>query len=165
MGILGNFIRKKKEEAEQKKQFEEGCKAVGEQIRKKEQETETALSAENLTPETMNGKKRSYHYKDVSIYVTWQYSGRYGKTLSDLGMKRGSEVSLILDPQSDDPECVRVCFNDVCIGNMRTSRMRSMVYQWNEKGLPIMAVANSVGGEYKLLLEIAFYGYVRKQKS
>lgn len=172
MGFLDNILQGKKKNKgqertlteEQQEQFNEGWKEVQQQIENKKREKEEALAAEDLTPEKLDGKKRSYHYKDVNIYVTWQYSGHYGKTLSDLGMVRGSAVSLILDPQGDDPECVKVCFDDITIGTMKTNKMRSMVYQWKERALPIMAVANCMGGEYKLLLEIAFYGYAPRKK-
>ena len=164
MGFLNRVFGRKREQESQKKKFDEAWEAVGEQIARKEQETEAALAAEDLTPLTMNGKKRSYHYKDVHIQVSWRYSWRYGKTLSDLGMVRGSSVSLVLAPQDDDPQCVKVCFNDIEIGILGISRLRSMVYQWKERSLPVLAVANSVGGEYKLLIELSFYGYVPRKK-
>ena len=164
MGILDRVFGRKKEQENQAKQFDEAWKAIEEQIRQKEQETEAALVAEDLTPETMNGKKRYFHYKDVHIQVSWRYGGHYGKTLSDLGMVRGSSLSLILAPQDDDPQCVKVCYNDIEIGVLGISRFQSMVYQWKERSLPVLAVANSVGGEYKLLIELSFYGYVPKKK-
>lgn len=128
----------------------------------KQQENEVAVSAEDLAPEKMDGKKLRYHYKDVPIYVNWKYGGRYDETLDSLGVKRGDKLRLVRKPTEDDLDNVAVFWKTTEIGSMKANRMRNMVIEWQEVGFPVFAAVNLIGEQHKLLAEIAFYGYIKR---
>ena len=125
-------------------------------------EQQAVLSSEDLTPTELKGAKRSYHYKDVCPWIIWQYSGRYGKSCETIGIKRGDIISLTPVKDDDDPEAIGVYYKKTLIGHLRTNRLRSMIISWQASKLPVIAYASAVGGEHKLLLEIAFYGRPNK---
>lgn len=141
---------------------ESGYEKAMRELETKQKEEETAKNAKDLAPETMNGLERSYHYKDVDIRVSWKYGGRYGGTLKDLRIKRGDQLRLVKTPTEDDADNVSVFWKKTEVGFMRGNRMRGMVAQWQDAGLPIFAAVNLVGEQHKLLAEIAFYGRVKK---
>lgn len=132
------------------------------QARERQEERAAAEAADGLAPESIDGKGRRYHYKDVEIYVSWQYGGRYDGTLEGLGIKRGDPVQLVPAPTDEDTENVSVVWNGTEIGVMKQNRMRTMVLQWQEKGYPIFSAVNGLYPWHKAFFEIAFYGYVRK---
>lgn len=111
-----------------------------------------------LTPETCDDLSRSYHYTDVNPYIVWQYGGQYGKTCKSIGIKRGDPVILRPLGLPDEPQNISVFWNDLEIAHMRSNRLRGMVHQWHEAGLPVLCKVFKVGGEENLLLEFAFYG-------
>lgn len=132
------------------------------QARERQEERAAAEAADDLAPESIDGKDRRYHYKDVEIYVSWQYGGRYDGTLEGLGIKRGDPVQLVPAPTEEDAENVSVVWNGTEIGVMKQNRMRTMVRQWREKGYPIFSAVNGLYPWHKAFFEIAFYGYVRR---
>ena len=136
--------------------------ALNKQLEEKAAARSEAQGNQELTPEVLEGKKRKYHYKDVEIRVRWEYGGRYGKTLKDLGVKPGDPVHLSPEPLEDDPENVSVYWNGTKIGFMKTNRMRNMVSSWRAAGYPVAAFVNTLNDAFDVLLEIAFYGYVKK---
>lgn len=129
-----------------------------------EAERAAAKSSSDITPESLIGKRRSYHYKDVNIYVLWKYGGRYGKSCESIGIRRGDAVELlppkdpdIIKNSGDDPESLAVVWHGIEIGTMKSNRLRSMVHQWKNAGLPVLANVSQVGGEQGIMLEFAFY--------
>lgn len=140
------------------RQMDKAIRQINKQIHTLEKERENVLTAQELTPPDLNGYSRTYHYKDVNIYVSWQYSGQYGKSCKSIGMRRGDGVQLKSRRAEDDPEQVFVVWRDLEIGTMKSNRLRSMVHQWQAANLPLECVVAAVGGEQKLLLEFAFYG-------
>ena len=135
------------------------------QIEALHSEREQALSSSDLTPETLMGKKRTYHYKDVNIWVIWKYSGAYGTTCKDIGIRRGHSVDLlppkdpaVLESAGNDPESIAVVWQGIELGTMKSNRLRSMVHQWKSHNLPVVAAVSQVGGEQKIMFEFAFYG-------
>lgn len=139
-------------------QTENAVHQINKQVHALEKERERVLSAQDLTPPELDGHSRSYHYKDVNIYVSWQYGGSYGKTCKSVGMHRGDPVQLIACRAEDDPEQVLVVWHGLEIGTMKSNRLRGMVRQWQAASLPVECIVAAVGGEQKLLLEFAFYG-------
>ena len=135
------------------------------QIEELSKERETVNASDDLAPEILAGKKRRYHYKDVNIWIKWQYGGHYGKSCESIGMKRGDALDL-MPPQEkdDDPETIAVCWKGIEIGFMKSNRLRSMVHQWKAAGLPVLAFVSEVGGEEKLYIEFAFYSAPKKSK-
>lgn len=114
---------------------------------------------EDLSPEKLAGRKRRYHYKDVNIYIKWQYGGHYKDSCASIGMKRGDALELLPPAETnDDPEAIAVYWRNIEIGNMKSNRLRSMVHQWKDAGLPVLALVADVGGEEMLYIEFAFYG-------
>ena len=155
MGLLSKL----KQQAEAKRITAE----LDAQVARKKAEEAAAEAAPELAPEVLGGKKRKYHYKSVDIRVAWQYNGRYGKTLSDLGIVRGDLLQLVPEPQENDPESVSVYWKNVCIGYMHGNRMRNMVIDWTSNGKPVAAYVNGLFPQYQILIEVAFYGYVPKK--
>ena len=139
-------------------QAENAARQIDKQIHTLEKEREKVLTSQDLTPPALDGHSRSYHYKDVNIYVSWQYGGSYGKTCKSIGMRRGDPVQLVARRVEDDPEQVFVVWHGLEIGTMKSNRLRGMVRQWQASNLPVECVVAAVGGEQKLLLEFAFYG-------
>lgn len=139
-------------------QAENTVHQINEQVHTLTKEREKVQSCQELTPSERDGHTRSYHYKDVNIYVGWQYGGGYGKTCKSIGMRRGDLVKLIARRSDDDPEQVVAVWHDLEIGTMKSNRLRGMVRQWQAAKLPVQCVVAAVGGEQKLLLEFAFYG-------
>ncbi len=131
------------------------------QIENIHQDHAQALASSNFTPEQIGTHKRSYHYKDVEIWVTWQYSGRYEKSCESAGIRCGDHLDLVCDNHDEDPDSVSVLWKGDIIGHMKSNRMRIMVRQWQENGLPVFCAVSHVGGETKILLEFAFYGFVK----
>lgn len=130
-----------------------------------EKERNQTLNSDDLTPKVLDGKERRYHYKDINIYVSWQFGGRYGKDCKSIGMKRGDELQLkLINNDPEDPEAVGVYWNHQRIGSMKSNRLRGMVRDWKAAKLPILAAASHVGGKQKLLLELAFYGAPQSKK-
>ena len=118
----------------------------------------------DLTPASYNGRSRKYHYKDVNVWVRWEYGGHYGKSCESIGMKRGDALQLLPPKEKDeDPHSVAIVWNGTEIGYMKTNRMRDMVHSWNAANLPVLAFVSHVGGEEKLLVEFAFYGSPPRQ--
>lgn len=132
-------------------------------IKELSKEREAVNAADALTPEVLAGKKRRYHYKDVNIWLKWQYGGHYGKSCESIGMKRGDVLDL-MPPQEkdDDPETIAACWKGIEIGFMKSNRLRNMVHQWKAAGLPVLALVSDVGGEEMLYIEFAFYGAPKK---
>ena len=160
-GLCGNCRKTYRE-------TETTIRKIDRQIEQLDKERDSVLSAPDLTPQEVDGHIRSYHYKDVNVWVNWQYGGVYGKSCASIGMRRGDLVELVPHRRKDDPEQVSVRWNGVEIANMKTGRMRGMVQQWYAAKLPVRCVVSAVGGEQKLLLEFAFYGrpkFENKQKS
>lgn len=142
----------------QERETDSMIRKINRQIHRLEAEREAVVSAPELTPPEVDGYSRSYHYKDVNVWVNWQYGGQYGKSCADIGMRRGDVVELVPHRRKDDPEQVSIRWHGMEVANMKTSRMRKMVRQWQKAKLPIRCVVAAVGGEQKLLLEFAFYG-------
>lgn len=138
--------------------------ALSEQIKVGQQELDLVNSSDDLTPPNLSGKNRRYHYKDVEIVVFWQFGGRYGTTCGDLGVNRGDVVSL-QPPQerTDDPDDIAINWRGTDLGVMKNNRLRTMVHQWKDAGLPVLAIVSQVGGVHKLLIEFAFYGYPKSE--
>ena len=140
------------------------------QINALTEEREQVIASPDLTPESMMGKKRTYHYKDVNIWTIWKYNGSYGTSYQDIGVQRGNTVeplppkdSDILARIGDDPEAIALVWRGIELGSMKSNRLRSMVHQWKEANLPVLAVVSQVGGEQKIMFEFAFYGRPRKK--
>ena len=131
---------------------------INRQGRELEMERASVLAATDLTPEEIDGLARSYHYKDVNVWVDWRYGGQYGKNCASIGMRRGDMVELVPHRRKDDPEQVSIRWKGMEVANMKTGRMRGMVRQWQAAKLPVRCVVAAVGGEQKLLLEFSFYG-------
>lgn len=164
MGLF-DFFKKITEPTQKDKQTSRAISDINKQIDTLEKEREKVLSSDDLTPETLNGKDRRYHYKDVNIWVDWQFSGQYGKSCESAGMKRGDEVQLrLINNDPEEPEAVGVFWNKQKIGYMKSNRLREMVRSWRASRLPIRAVVSQFGGEQKLFLEFAFYGAPKKYK-
>ena len=140
----------------------DGLKDLNREIKQLENERREVLASPDLSPNIIDGHKRRYHYKDVNVIIIWQYGGMYGKSCESIGMKCGDKVQLLPHPEKDDPESIGIIWNDTLVGLMKANRMRDMVHQWQAANLPVLAVVSQVGGEHKLLLELAFYGYVPK---
>lgn len=138
-------------------------KSIEKQIKTMENERATAQSNEPLAPDSIAGYPRRYHYKDVDIGIVWQYGGRYGKTLQDIGTKRGDRLYLIPEPTEEGDRDVSVYRDDIKIGYMKRNRMADMVYQWSKSNLPIFAAINYLGKEHKAIIEVAFYGAPSKK--
>ena len=156
MGLLG-FLKKKDAEAEKI------MKGIQADLERQEKEREQINDMADLTPEVIAGKKRRYHYKDVNIWVKWQYGGRYGKSCESIGIKRGDALDLMPPQEKDnDPESIAICWKGTEIGFMKSNRLRSMVHQWKAEGLPVLAIVTQVGGEQKIYIEFAFYGSPKK---
>lgn len=153
-------IRNKKRKAEENaKAYQSICDDIDRQIEAKQSERQATNSSPDLTPEVLMGYFRKYHYKDVSVWIIWQYGGQYGQTCESAGIKRGDLLELI--PSSDnssDPNSISIYWKEQHIGFMKENRMQGMVHAWKKAGLPVQAVVSFVGGESKLLVEFAFYG-------
>ena len=131
---------------------------INRQVQKLEGERKAVLCASGLTPEEVEGLARSYHYKDVNVWVDWRYGGQYGKSCASIGMRRGDMVELVPHRRKDDPEQVSIRWKGMEVANMKTGRMRTMVRKWQAAKLPVRCVVAAVGGEQTLLLAFAFYG-------
>lgn len=140
------------------------CRELDKQIDRKDAERTQVNEMADLTPATYDGQKRRYHYKDVNIWVRWEYSGQYGKSCQSIGMKRGDTLWLLPPKEKgDDPRSIAIYWNRIEIGYMKSNRMRDMVHSWQAAKLPVLAVVSKVGGEEKLYIEFAFYGMPSKQ--
>lgn len=149
-------IRKKKMSVDEKAKVSHD---IDRQIEAKQAERQIANSSPDLTPEVLMGYSRKYHYKDVSVWIIWQYGGQYGQTCESAGIKPGDLLELI--PSSDnasDPNSISIYWKEQHVGFMKENRMQEMVHAWKKAGLPVQAVVSFVGGENKLLVEFAFYG-------
>lgn len=144
-------------------QIDYAISKINQQIHQLETERASVLSSADLTPTKLEHYSRSYHYKDVNVYVFWQYGGGYGKTCESIGMKRGDFVKLVPCHNDEDPEKVSVYWQGIEIAAMKSNRLRGMVHQWIDNELPIQCIVSAVGGEQKLLLEFAFYGRPTKK--
>lgn len=134
------------------------------QLEAKDAEHKAAQSLPDLTPEALDGHPRNYHYKDVNVWVVWQFGGQYGKTCESIGIRRGDLLELGAPPKpDDDPDGVALFWKGTHIGYMKRNRMQDMVHEWKNAGLPIQAVVSYLGGESKLLVEFAFYGTPAKK--
>ena len=162
MGLF-NLLKKKESSYVSDNNFP---KELQQQIQTKQEELDKVLASDDLTPESLGNNHRRYHYKDVNIIVFWQYGGHYGKTCEDIGVRRGDVVDL-LPPKNktDDPEDIAVNWNGIDLGIMKNNRLRSMVHQWKNAGLPVLAIVSQVGGVNKLFIEFAFYGYPKTTNS
>lgn len=130
------------------------------QAQQKGLEHDAAISSTSLAPSTIARKELSYHYQDVEIVISWKYCGSYGKTVKSLGVKRGDTFELVFDHEEEDRDSVAVVWYGETVGHMRENRMRDMVRKWKRAKYPVFCAASHVGGESKLLLEFAFYGYI-----
>ena len=132
---------------------------IDKQIAEIESEHTLAKELPDLTPATYSGYNRKYHYKDVNVWVRWEYGGQYGKSCESIGMMRGDQLQL-RQPKEKDQETgsIAICWKNTEIGYMKTNRMRDMVHSWQVANLPVLAFVSHVGGEEKLLVEFAFYG-------
>ena len=129
------------------------------QIERREAEHAHVMQLGDLSPNTFDGHKRRYHYKDVAVWVRWEYGGQYGKSCQSIGIKVGDALELLpAKGNHQEPGSVAVCWKGTEIGHMKTTRMRDMVHSWQAAQLPVLAFASHVGGEEKLLIEFAFYG-------
>lgn len=156
---MGLFDFLKKERTIKVVRNDKGYDDLERQIRVLEEERIKVSDSKDLTPDFIAGKKRKYHYKDVNIVLFWQYSGQYGKTGSSIGVKRGDVVDLRPPKdRTDDPEDIAINWKGIDIGLMKNNRLRGMVRQWKQAGLPVLSVVSQVGGEQKLFIEFAFYG-------
>lgn len=143
-------------------EIDRAMKSINAQIVSLKEERVTVQNLPKLAPEELNGKKISYHYPDVNIWITWQYSGQYGKSCESAGMKRGDKLELKPHKEKEDPDAIQVYWNGEFIGHMKSNRLREMVKQWKSQHLPIFCAVSAVGGEQKLLLELAFYGRAKR---
>lgn len=152
MGLFDFF---KKKDIQTKKSL----KTTKSDIERQSKDCAHVIDMPDLTQESIAGKKRRYHYKDVNIWVKWQYGGQYGKSCESIGIKRGDLLDLKPPKEADgDPESIAVCWRGIEIGFMKTNRLRNMVHQWKASGLPVLAVVTKVGGDQKIYIEFAFYG-------
>ena len=161
--MFNPFAKKQKSQPVEVRNADDVARDLAKQIEDKRAAVATAEANPDLTPEVMDGQKRKYHYKGVEIRVHWQYGGRYGKTLKDLGVKRGDLVVLIPEPTEEDPENVSVYWNRTLIGFMKGGRMRSMVADWRNAKKPVLSYVNDLYEWFDILLDVAFYGYVPKK--
>lgn len=151
----------RKAEKEKDRVWEE----IKRQVQDLSNERNAVLNMPELTPKEINGYPRSYHYKDVNVYVGWQYSGQYGKTCKSIGMKRGQHVELVQHPKEEDPSNISILWKNKEVAKMKDNRLRGMVHQWLNSELPVQCIVAFVGGEQKLLLEFAFYGKPGRAKT
>ena len=135
-----------------------GVSQIVKQVEQLSKEREKAVNSKDLTPDNFKGLTRSNHYKDVNVTIYWQYGGQYGKDCKSIGMKRGQHVELVPHPEEEDPSNISILWKNKEIAKMKDNRLRGMVHQWFDRGLPVQCIVASVGGEQKLLLEFAFYG-------
>lgn len=148
----------------EKQQGRKFAKEMSKQINQLEKETEKVLASADLTPEEYNGHQRKYHYKDVSPWIIWQYSGQYGKDCKSAGIRKGDSLDLIAQPTAEEPDNISIYWKKNHIGHMKSNRLRSMVKQWRSNGLPVIARVSHIGGEHNLMYEISFYGSPVKTK-
>lgn len=158
--LFWGFQKLRKKSHHKKDALQSGLNDVDRQIRAKESEHQAARSSQDLTPDDFMGYSRKYHYKDVSVWIIWQYGGQYGQTCESVGIKRGDLLDLIpsSSDNSSDPNSISISWKEKHIGFMKENRMQKMVHDWKRAGLPVQAVVSFVGGESKLLVEFAFYG-------
>lgn len=140
------------------------AKVISRQIKQLDKETDKVLASADLTPEEVNGHERKYHYKDVTPWIVWQYGGRYGKDCKSAGIKKGDMLDLIEEPTPEEPDNISVYWKNNHIGYMKSNRLRNMIKQWRNNGLPVIARVSHVGGEHKLMFELSFYGSPSKPK-
>lgn len=168
MGLLDkvkNVINKKSQNIANTQDTDILVEELSAQIKEKSELREAITEKADLTPEIHNGKKRSYHYKDVNIWVVWQYGGQYGKSLGSIGVGRGDDLCLKPVTHSDDDDFnVEVYWNDLLIGHMKKNRLAGMVSDWQKADLPVLAKVAHVGGEEKLYMELSFYGKPKTSK-
>ena len=161
--MFNPFSKKQKAKTVEIRNADEIAQDLTKQIEEKRAAAAAAEANPDQAPEAVDGQKRKYHYKGVEIRVHWQYGGRYGKTLNDLGVKRGDPVVLLPEPSQEDPDNVSVYWNGVLIGFMKGGRMRSMVTDWRNAKKPVLAFVNDLYKWFDILLDVAFYGYVPKK--
>lgn len=142
-----------------------GYKKVLKQAQRLASESESAQKSASLTPDNYQGQARSYHYKDVSPWIVWQFGGSYGKDCKSAGIRRGDKIDLVPHRRKDEPKEISLCWHGTEIAHMRSNRMRDMVHQWRKADLPVLCVVSHVGGESNLLLEFAFYGHPSSAKA
>lgn len=136
---------------------------IDRQIAQREAEHSLVLEMPDLSPVTCKGYDRKYHYKDVAVWVRWEYGGHYGKSCESIGMTRGDTLHLLPPKEKDqDAESIAICWKGKEIGYMKSNRLQNMVHSWQTANLPVLAFVAYVGGEDKLLVEIAFYGTPQK---
>ena len=163
MGMFDFFKKKTDDPLVEEVPIKKVLKQIDNQVESLTKEREKVNSSDSLTPEFISNKKRRYHYKDVNVIVYWQYGGQYGKTCKSIGMKRGDFVELLPPQQNtDDPDDIAIKWKGIDIGIMKPNKLRSMVHEWKAAGLPVLAIVSQVGGEQKLFLEFAFYGFPKR---
>lgn len=115
-------------------------------------------------PAEINGYELNYHYKDININVEWKYRKQNGDTCQSIGVSRGDRLALIAEPHKNywedktDDESISVYWHDIRLGVMRKNRLRNMVHQWQDEGLPIFCAVTDTGVEKPLYVEFGFYG-------
>ena len=138
-------------------------KSADEIIAEKQAELDGVNNLPDLAPEEMNGLKRTYHYKDVKLVVDWNLTGGKGKkSVESLGIKRGDVLAFDFTSDTisgmEDPNNVAVMWNGVRLGDMKENRMREMVSDWVEVGLPVYCAMAKPSFDSHFYLEVAFYG-------
>ena len=147
----------RKKSCRKKDSLQSALDDVDRQILAKESEHQAANSAPDLTPDRFMGYPRKYNYKDVAVWIVWQYGGQYGTSCESAGIRCGDHLDLV-PISSSDSNGIAIYWKENHIGFMKENRMQGMVYDWKNAGLPVQAVVSFVGGESKLLVEFAFYG-------
>lgn len=155
--LFWGFQKLRKKSRHKKDALQSGLNDVYRQIRAKESEHQAARSSQDLTPDDFMGYPRKYHYKDVAVWIVWQYGGQYGTSCESAGIRCGDHLDLVPTSSSGSNE-IAIYWKENHIGFMKENRMQGMVYDWKNAGLPVQAVVSFVGGESKLLVEFAFYG-------
>lgn len=136
-----------------------------EEIEKEIRELNDFYESPDLAPAEINGFARSYHYRDVNLRVPWQLRGEYDNEINSvrkLGVKRGDLLQISFDPHniSDeyDPDNVVISWRGVKLGDMQKTRLRRMVKDWLQIGLPVFCAMSKLSDDRNFYIELGFYG-------
>lgn len=166
-GALGIFVLAKGIKAKKAAAAAEAqTKSVEQFIADQTAEYAARNAAAPLAPEEIDGHKLKYHYTDVQLRVPWELSGRYdvkpANNVVDLGIKRGDALQFSFDPvtldEEVDPENVVIFWHNTKIGEMRKTRLRNMMKEWSDAGMPIFCAMFWPSKSSDFFIELGFYG-------
>ncbi len=108
-----------------------------------------------LAPKTLDKKKLSYHYVDVVLSVSEDLINKA------LDTQRGDPLDIALNPHNVageyDIDNVSVVWQGAILGDLPNNRLRMMVKEWLEAGLPVYCAISKSAGK-SILVELGFYG-------